>query len=73
MVSSTIVQRKFFDAKKIELSEPLNESILFEEINVSEVNEIKPNWILAFAGNNILVLHDWNIIKKFRVCSPTDP
>ena len=36
------------------------------------MNEIKPNWILLQVGYNILLLHDWKIIKNFSACSPTD-
>ena len=68
----TLVQRKYLDAKNFELSDRLNQSILLEGSNVSEVNEIKPNWILLQVDHNILLLCDWVITKKFSACSPTD-
>ena len=44
--SGSLVQRRYFDTKKLELVDCPSESILFEGDSVSEVLEIQAGWIL---------------------------
>ena len=54
------------------MSEPFTQSALFKGSNVSEIKEIKPNWILAQAEQKILVLHHWKMIKDISLWGPMD-